>query len=853
LLLRIKELGSNRLKTTGTCLTIFAAYVALACITTWPLAARITDHLPGQSSDRFLHYWNGWWVQKAIATSQSPLYTPLIFHPRGVSLITHNIAWMNVLPWLVLEPMFGGITAYNLILLLNLSLGGFTAFLLTKHLTGDTLSAFVAGFVYQAWPFRLSQLDHPNLFMTYWTPIFFLFLSRTIQKNHWRDSILTGLAFALIGYTRWQQLIPATITGLIYFGCTARHWLPKAECQTLVRLFVAGCVAVILISPAMVLLLSQMDSEGDLSDLMREGEEKLMETDLLAYITPSSSHPILGEHTQPLYDRYYSDRSSRRRFTAYVGFTPLLVAMVGVASKRWRRNLSWILMAITLVLLALGPLLRINGQFYPQVPMLYNALAPIGIIRLMRVPDRFNMFLALPVSVMMAYGTQHLLNHIRRPRPLAIFVAIVLSGLVLCEYIAIPTQLTPMPSFPPFYAHLAQESAEGAVLNMPFDQLKAKEYMFAQIAHEHPIVQGNLSRTPNDAYEYIEQNPLLHSLHQTNEVSWELSDLGRQLRTLAQDNIRYIIIHKQAVGSDRVLHWKRYLLIDPCYEDEDIAVYTTAPEANRDFELTKQLTPGLGPIKSIVSSTCVNPGHVLSIDIGWGSERPPTRDVEVILSLSSDQGIVHQTERFPLSTTWPTSQWHQNTIAWGMYEFVLDPFLLSGTYDIVLELADKETHALYGDRMILQSITVKPQGCNLATEPEAQDVNALFGDDLYLLEYQMNRHEKRLDVILYWQAQRHISTDYKIFVHIFEPATGKPVAQDDAIPHRGGYPTTFWWPGEIVYDRIPVYLEGAPSGTYGIAIGAYDPQTGQRLPLIDNHGKSATDGRLVLRETVTIE
>jgi hypothetical protein len=561
----------------------------------------------------------------------------------------------------------------------------------------------------------------------------------------------------------------------------------------------------------------------------------------------------LGKHTQALYDRYYSDRFSLRRFTAYVGIIPLLVSLAGTASKRWRRNLPWILIAITLVLLALGPLLRINGRFYPQIPMLSSILAPIGIIRLMRVPDRFNMFLALPVSAMVAYGTQRLLNLTRRSRPLAISTAAALSVLILCEYITVPVPLTPTPSLSPFYAQLAQESTEGAVLNLPFDRLKTKEYMFAQITHEHPIVQGKIARIPSDADAYVEQNPLLHSLRHTNEIAWKLSDVGRQLRALSQDDIQYIIIHKQAVGSDRVLHWQRYLLIDPRYEDDDIAVYTTAPEINRDFDLTEQLAPGLGPIETIVSSACVNPGHILSIDVGWGCEHPPTRDLNLIFSLVNDQGDIQQTESFPLSTTWPTSQWHRNTAAWGMYTLTLAPSLPSGIYDIVLKLTDKETHAPYGDRMVIQTITVKPQGCNIATEPEAQDINALFGDDLYLREYQVNRRENRLDIILYWQAQRHISTDYKIFVHVFEPETGKPVAQDDSIPHRGGLPTTFWWPGEIVYDQIPIYLEGTPAGTYGIAIGVYDPQTGERLPVVDNQGKSASDGRLVLQETITVK
>lgn len=807
---------------------------------------QIHTHLPGISDDEFMHYWNSWWVRQAFTNGQSPFYTRYLFYPLGVSLVTHNIAWFNVLPWLLLEPIVGGVEAYNLALLLNLTLCGYALFWLAQELSGDSRAAFLAGVIYQTWPFRLTQLDHPNLLSTLWVPVFFLFLIRTIREGRWRDTLLAGLFFALVGYTRWQQLIPVTLTGLVYFACAAPHWLPKNKHHILLRLIVAGCVAVTLLMPAVLLLASQTDNG---SNLMHKDEETIMQTDVLAYVTPSGSHPLLGKYTGPLYDRYYHDRSGGRRVTAYIGLVPLLLALAGALVKR-RSSLPWGLMAIILVLLALGPLLRINGQFYPQIPTLYGLLSPIGIIRLMREPDRFNVFLALPVSVLAAYGMQAVLSRIRWTRT---FVIILLSGLILLEYLAIPAHLTPMPRFPSFYTQLAKEPGDFAVLNLPFGPLKAKRYMFAQIVHGRPIVQGKIARIPDSAYDYIGENLWLRGLRRTHEIPPELTDVSRQLQALAQDDIRYVIINKTVVGDDRVAHWKRYLLARPRYEDEQIAAYTTSPQAGRDFDLLEELAPGLGPIDLIVSADCVNPGRILEIDVGWGSKHTLNRDLDVTISLMDSEGATRQSERFPVSTRWPTSNWPSDAMAWGLYPFSLSPSLPTGSYTVVLGLLDAQTERPYGSPKPVQSIAVQSQICNLANRTEATDTNALFGDDLYLIEYKVRQQNRHLEVTLYWRAQRHMSIDYNIFVHVFDLTTDQPIAQDDAMPHRWAYPTTFWWPGEIVDDRIPISLEGVPPGSYGIAVGVYDPATGERLPLVNDQGHLIADRRLVLEETVKVK
>jgi hypothetical protein len=139
--------------------------------------------------------------------------------------------------------------------------------------------------------------------------------------------------------------------------------------------------------------------------------------------------------------------------------------------------------------------------------------------------------------------------------------------------------------------------------------------------------------------------------------------------------------------------------------------------------------------------------------------------------------------------------------------------------------------------------------CSFSLPPEAIGAvrtNVTFGNDLRLLGYRAQRNGRDLNLVLYWRAERRMRTDYKVFVHVFDLGTRIPVAQDDAMPRRWAYPTTFWGPGEVVDDPIPISLAEVPPGTYGLAVGVYDPVTAERLSAITGDGDLLTDGLLVL-------
>jgi len=101
-----------------------------------------------------------------------------------------------------------------------------------------------------------------------------------------------------------------------------------------------------------------------------------------------------------------------------------------------------------------------------------------------------------------------------------------------------------------------------------------------------------------------------------------------------------------------------------------------------------------------------------------------------------------------------------------------------------------------------------------------------------LVGYGVERSEGGwLNVRLRWRAADEVGVDYAVFVHLLDQS-GALVAQHDGLPQDGYAPTRTWRAGEVVDDRHSVALPpDLPAGDYRLAVGLYDPLTGERLPL----------------------
>jgi len=111
----------------------------------------------------------------------------------------------------------------------------------------------------------------------------------------------------------------------------------------------------------------------------------------------------------------------------------------------------------------------------------------------------------------------------------------------------------------------------------------------------------------------------------------------------------------------------------------------------------------------------------------------------------------------------------------------------------------------------------------------AYPVGPTFGDQMALVGYTPEVAGDRLRVDLYWLALEAMDVNYKVFVHVLDRKE-TIVAQWDGMPRNWSYPTSQWGRGEVFVDRIEIDLHGVEPGTYGLAVGVYEPD-GDRLPV----------------------
>jgi hypothetical protein len=832
-------------------LTAIGVYIILTLVMTWPLVGQLNTHLPGPGDDLLVHYWNGWWVKRVLTQGGDLFRTDLLFYPTGVSLLYHNISWYNIALWLPLEPLVGGIAAFNLVYLLNLFLCAVGMYILARYLTRSTGGAFIAGLVYAFWPYRLFEIDHPNLIATQWLPLFLFYMMRVVREERkFRHAVIAAVFLVLTGYTRWQLLVFAAFVAcgyVLYSLCFERRcW---GIC-VVVALGMVAVIAVALMAPSLYPLLRAQLTRTYPEDLFVESLVA-KQTDVLAYVVPPHNHLLEGLFGE----LEYADGYTRAWYSnAYLGYFVILLIILGVP-KAHRMTWLWMGMALVIWLLALGPALRINKHIYTNIPLPYVLVRDFLPIKVMREERRFNILLALPVAAMTAYGVTFLRDWVRRLNKVSTrYMPILFAGLTLLvcvDYLQIPVR-TFDTEISPFYQSLAEEPERFALLNLPTGRDRSPYYMLCQTTHGKPIVEGSVARPPREAREFVESNPFLLYLRDNRMMNPKLPDVSRQLALLAKADVRYIILNELYAFPWEKDNWRTYLAYRPFYKDSFITVYRTDLQEGRDFNLSSELYDGLGVVKVISATAFIRPASLMEVAMVWGTVEPQHEDFEVELALVDESARPQQTVTFPLVPGWPTSEWPANALAHGRYAFRVDPRLPGGRYALTLTLVRPDTGERLGESVVIADSLDMPLQPRVFTRPSLQvEVDARFGDALQLLGYDLRQGDDELAVTLHWQALRRMDESYKFFVHLYEIESGELVTQADVVPRGWTYPTTWWEASEVVSDEVHLALSEVPSGRYQLAVGVYNPDTGERLAIVDQPARFVVDERrLILPEEV---
>ena len=433
-----------------------------------------------------------------------------------------------------------------------------------------------------------------------------------------------------------------------------------------------------------------------------------------------------------------------------------------------------------------------------------------------------------------------------------IVLATVVIGLILVEYV-VRYRTLPLET-PAWYEELAREPEEFGILGIPMNPraLSDKAYMYYQLSHGKPIVEGHVSRMTGEVFIFIDSIPLLKRLRpsRSGTPDPELANVSEQLRPLAEANVRYLILHKKFLLPEEVAAWKGWLIQDPLHEDDELVVYRTEPQRGRDFSLVQALTtgpdqePGIGPIRAFVSPYEASQGDALTVSIEWGSGSELDRDYEACINLVDQENEVAQSSCQPLAPGWPTSGWRKDEMVRADYGFVINPYLSPGVYTVMVSLAEEAGGTSIGDSASLATFSFTPfprtfdePNPGIATNFTWDDTFFLPGFDLRLDDAETNS----LAVTFYWGVLDRMDSSYTNFVHLVDPQTKEIVAQADVIPRGWTYPTSWWETDEWVEDTVRLSLDGVSPGSYDLFVGWYDLETGERVPVYSETGESLRD------------
>jgi hypothetical protein len=552
---------------------IFAVYLSLALLLTYPLITHFFTHVMGTdiwAFDEYTFIWNMWWFKYSVLESNSnPLFSDHIFYPLGISLILYTYNLFDALMSVPLQTFLPLPAIANMINVLSLALSGYGTYLLLRYLLRRDrepaavrplpveCAAFLGGVVYAftAYHFVYAALGHNEMITTQWLPLYVLFLTKTLDEKRLLNPVLAGLFATLAMLCDMLFGVFLVFMTLVVFGFVGRRRTASLDFLRRFGLLLLTC----LLSYWPIGLPVLREFLGAEYALEGWGHSDKLLVDLLGFITPTALHPILGtDWTQEL----IAVREGTARFvdvnTVFVGW--IVVALAVLASvKCWARLKAWVLGAVASAVLAMGPLLHINGQstfdldgLLINVPLPFILLHYVPFVNANRVPHRFSAVLMLCLAVLAGFAAHIILGWVKR-REVTYGACALLSLAILFEHLSVPMPLTDA-RVPSWYQTLAEEPGDFAILEFPLGWrnsfgvfgVERTQAQYYQSTHQKRLPSGNISRNPPFKIDYFRRIPIFGSIARL-EMYEELDpSIVERDRSLADDlvyffDIRYLV------------------------------------------------------------------------------------------------------------------------------------------------------------------------------------------------------------------------------------------------------------------------------------------------------------------------
>ncbi|MDD3246560.1 MAG: hypothetical protein PHF18_06875 [Methanosarcina sp.] len=583
---------------------ILILYTLLTFILTYPVIFKISTSIPG-GSDAFHWIRILWYAPVAIFNPGLTKLTHdyLIFHPYGIPASPFQSAFNQILTYL-LSSVMALHQAYNILWLFSFIFGAYGTYLLTKYLSNDKLSSFIAGLVFAFSPYHCAHsLGHFGATSIEWIPFCALYLMKMFREGGIRNSFFAGIFFILVAMSDLQYMVFMGIFVLLLFlyeiyivlRNEKQDYKEKLE-SIFYKYSLFGVISFLgLIPLTMENILTAISNDNFLK--MDPFEAITYSTDLLSFFLPSVLHPIFGDFTKDIYSNFSGNTSEN---TTFIGYTVILLSLFAIGRLKENKYVKfWSISALFFSLLSLGPLLHINGStsftvFQTTIPLPHLALYYlVPFMDNCRTTGRFFVIASLSFAVLTGYGISELLKSNKNNKKI---IAVVISSLIIFEYLAIPFPMSVV-NQPSFYKEISQDEDNYALLEIPatLKYVASVNTIYYQTIHKKPVVGNVAARYPSNARDFELNTPVVRELTYLQPLTVDIlnpdiNQVGTSI--LNYYNISYIVLHTNYMNDKEVdlaekliqkaLHTER-----KTYEKDSLIVYRVKKEPVKPFMILK--------------------------------------------------------------------------------------------------------------------------------------------------------------------------------------------------------------------------------------------------------------------------
>jgi hypothetical protein len=286
----------------------------------------------------------------------------------------------------------------------------------------------------------------------------------------------------------------------------------------------------------------------------------------------------------------------------------------------------------------------------------------------------------------------------------------------------------------------------------------------------------------------------------------------------------------------------------------DVTGVPQASHVEQRVDIQTLLTPTTGHAVQLaaywIGRRAVRSGEDMNLTLFWRVQAPLAADYDVFIDVLDGSGKARADWNGPPDPDRQTHLWQVGEVMVEHYSVPLPGGLPQGQYSLVVRLFQPltgETLLILGpEGEIDTDITLDRAawiGAGWRQKPPQpiypRAVTFANGCDLvgYDLKTTSFTAGQTIPLVLYWHSRDRTPEDHTVFIHLLD-ARGRMVAQADAPPLGGTYPTLAWNVGEWVRDPHSISLpDDLVPGDYTLRIGWYRLDTGERA---EAHVKDGT-------------